>query len=90
LASNEFPRWKTTEDLGRILASACDDELGPMQRLIEAPAISEVRAQRLLDGTDILVDEGRVPIRAVGGSVPVHDRATNTIDVSLLPLTQIL
>ena len=50
-----------TEDLGRILASVCGDDVAPMQRMIEDPAINEYVRSACLRALTILVGEGRVP-----------------------------
>ena len=50
-----------TEDLRRILASVCDDDLAPIQRMIEDPAVNEYVRSACLKALVILVGEGRVP-----------------------------
>jgi hypothetical protein len=50
-----------TEDLDRILASVCDTDLAPMQRMIEDPAVNDYVRSACLTAHTILVCEGRVP-----------------------------
>jgi hypothetical protein len=50
-----------TEDLARILASVCDTDLAPMQRMIEDPAVGDYVRSACLTAHTILVCEGRVP-----------------------------
>jgi hypothetical protein len=56
-----------TEDLRRILASVCDDDLEPIQRMIEDPVINEYVRSACLKALVILVGEGRVPREQVIG-----------------------
>ncbi|MGA7980992.1 MAG: DUF1186 domain-containing protein [Chromatiaceae bacterium] len=50
-----------TEDLGRILASVCHNELEPIKRMIEDPAVNEYVRSACLRTLVILVLQGKVP-----------------------------
>jgi hypothetical protein len=50
-----------TEDLGRILASVCHNELEPIKRMIENPAVNEYVRSACLRTLVILVVQGKVP-----------------------------
>jgi hypothetical protein len=50
-----------TEDLGRILASVCHNELEPLKRMIEDPAVNEYVRSACLRALTVLVVQGEVP-----------------------------
>jgi hypothetical protein len=50
-----------TEDLGRVLASVSGGEIGPMQEMVEDPAINTYVRAAAMDGMLILVAEGVIP-----------------------------
>jgi hypothetical protein len=50
-----------TEDLGRILASVCHNELEPIKRMIEDPAVNEYVRSACLRTLTILVVEEKLP-----------------------------
>ncbi|MBK5964349.1 hypothetical protein CCR95_09690 [Thiocystis minor] len=50
-----------TEDLGRILASVCQREIAPIQRMIEDPAVNEYVRSASLRALTVLVVEEELP-----------------------------
>jgi hypothetical protein len=50
-----------TEDLGRVLASVSGGEVGPMQEMVEDPAINEYIRAAAMDGMLTLVAEDVIP-----------------------------
>ena len=49
-----------TEDLGRMLASLCHGDLGPIKRLIEHPEVNEWVRSAALDALVVLYHEGKL------------------------------
>jgi len=54
-----------TEDMGRMLASLCDGNLGPIKRLIEDPEVNEWVRSAALDALLVLFGEGMLDRGAI-------------------------